>query len=137
MAIADDPQLEIRPPPLIFSRLKYGNWNQWPKAEQSVIREYLSALWSAALATEPDESRCTHVDDWLSGIAPAEDQLSPYLQTWYEDGTFGACLNLAWFVAHTTFIQNHAHDPDFWSDRKDQFQQVKSWIAGHGAKLKM
>ena len=35
-------------------------------------------------------------------------------------------------------LQTDAHDPpDFWSDHKNQFQQVKAWIAGNGLKLKM
>jgi hypothetical protein len=36
MAIADDPQLEIGPPPLILNHLRYGNWNEWPLYNRGV-----------------------------------------------------------------------------------------------------
>jgi hypothetical protein len=137
MILAGDAGLELDDPQVVFARLTYGNWKQWPKSEQLAIQKYFSALWSAVLASTPRELCSTNVDDWLCGIAQAEDNLLAYLQTWSDDSTFAACLNLAWFIANTNFIQSDARPVDFWKQRKDQFQEVRSWVTGAGVKFKM
>ena len=81
----DDPRFELDLAPIVFNKLRFANWANWPIDEQNAIRRYFLMAWKAVLRANPDVLGLTDEEDWLSGIAQAEDDLHPYLAAWAEE----------------------------------------------------
>ncbi len=122
---------------VIFAKLHYANWREWPEVEQTAVEHYLSALWIYCITSADD---AYVIDDVLCGIAHAVNNMAPYLNSWTASGMVG--LNrLAQFIIHEaqSLAKNGKLSNSFWRDRKDpangfghdrtaQMNQVIEWL---------
>lgn len=79
---------------VLFGKLDYAGWREWPTTEQAALDTYFMALWHAALATYPS---ATAIDTWLSSIGAATDP-APFLAAWRADERVAALRHMADFV---------------------------------------
>jgi hypothetical protein len=134
MVTLEDPSTELDAPAIVFGKLRFGDWWTWPEREQNAIRRYFVALWNAVLRTDPDNCAFTDVEDWLCGIAQAENDLLPYLAAWESEESVETGRHLSILVTEHPFIQNGGHARDFWAERKEQFAQVRKWLLSDAVK---
>jgi hypothetical protein len=132
-----DPRFELHQAPVVFNKLRFANWANWPIEEQNAIRRYLVAAWKCCLRTNPDDLGLTDAEDWLSGIAQAEDDLHPYLGVWSEEPSVEAARHLAALIVEHQFVQDDARPQNFWSERKEQWAQVREWLLGDTVRHKL
>ena len=137
MMTLEDPRFELDMAPIVFNKLRLANWANWPIEEQNAIRRYFLIAWKALLRTSPDDLGLTDAADWLSGIAQAEDDLQPYLDAWKGEESNEAARHLAALIVEYPFVQNDARPPDFWRERKEQWNQVREWLLGDTVKRKL
>lgn len=55
---------------VLFGKLSYAKWRNWPREEQQAVASYFSALWQWLLALPVEE---WVLDDYLCAIGQAED----------------------------------------------------------------
>lgn len=123
-------------PQVALNKLHHGNWRSWPDAEQRGVEHFLAEVWRAVIESEPHELCGMEADDWLCGIAYAENRLSPYLDTWFAAESENARLNLAAFIADTDFAKGQPSD-GYWSDRRELFDEAAAWVRSEAMKTKM
>jgi hypothetical protein len=128
MVTVPDPAFEMDNTAIVFNKLRFGNWESWPGDEQKAIRQYFLASWKAFLRTSPDETGSTDAEDWLCGIAQAEDEMTPYLAIWESDKSVEAARHLSIVIVEHSFVQDDARPSDFWNKRKEQWSQVRQWL---------
>lgn len=122
---------DIDDPAIIFAKLRYADWLGWPSEETTTVRRYLLAAWEVAIESNPAS---TDVEEWLCGIAQAEDDLAPYLTRWQDSRSVNAGRHLAVLLTEHAFIQANAHPRDFWAERKEQFAQMQAWLRSDAIK---
>jgi hypothetical protein len=123
--------------PIVFNKLRHGEWRYWPETEQAAVECFFQALWTCVLSQEPREYYGDEIEDWLCGIAQAASDLSPYLNRWLTLETENARLNLARFLAETDFLNTSRHGTAFWGERAELFGQVATWVRNDAVKAKM
>jgi hypothetical protein len=123
-------------PQVALNKLHHGDWRSWPDAEQRGVEDFFAVVWRNVIESEPHELCGLEMDDWLCGIAHAENLLSPYLDTWFAAESENARLNLAAFIADTDFAK-HKHSNGYWSDRRELFDEVAAWVRSDAMKTKM
>ncbi|MGI8553880.1 MAG: hypothetical protein ACR2PL_24280 [Dehalococcoidia bacterium] len=124
-------ELELLDLEMILAKLPYAEWRQWPGAEQSAIESFLLAHWRRLLTTDPfAQTHGTYRSrEWLSGIAMAVDDLTPYLDSWRKNQTLPALLHLADFVWDESGLLGPKRQPNaFLEDRPGQVQQIAEWL---------
>lgn len=119
---------EFADPPVVFNKLYHGEWHYWPETERRAVQEYLKALWNCVINSPPDEYHGEEIEDWLCGIAQAESDLLPYLNTWNGLSTENAVFNLASFIAETDFADPGRRATAFWEERGELLNQVAAWV---------
>ncbi len=133
MITLDDPKFELAMAPIVFNKLHFANWANWPIEEQNVVRRYFLIAWKALLRTSPDDLGLTDAADWLSGIAQAEDDLQPYLEAWRKEESNEATRHLAALIVEYPFVQDDARPPDFWVGSERAVGSSSRMVArGHG-----
>lgn len=130
MVMLADPTLEMHDPPIVFNKLRFGHWENWPAEEQDAIRRYFLAAWKEFLQTNPEDCGLTDADAWLCGIAQAEEDVQPYLAIWEDNKSVEAARQLSILVVEHSFIQDDARPENFWAKRKNQWAQVRAWLQG-------
>jgi hypothetical protein len=63
-------------PEILFGKLAYGKWRDWPRVEQDAVEQYLAALIDRLGDESFDPSE---VDQWVCGVAQALDDVTPLL----------------------------------------------------------
>ena len=58
---------------VLFGKMRYAKWRNWPPAEQQAVSSYFSALWQWLLTLPVEE---WVLDDYLCAIANAEGSLA-------------------------------------------------------------
>jgi hypothetical protein len=134
MVTVADPVFEMDDPSIAFNKLHHGHWENWPAKEQEAIRRYFLAAWKAFLQANPDDCLLTDADSWLCGIAQAENDIQPYLAALEDNKSVEAARHLSVLIVEHAFIQDDAHPANFWAKRKSQWEQVRKWLQGGGAK---
>jgi hypothetical protein len=134
MSTLDAPTLDMSDPAIIYGKLGYGDWLNWPQTEVTAVRHYLMSLWQAVLQSDP--AHCD-AEDWLCGISQAEEDLSSYLAAWSDGDSTHAARHLAILLTEHAFVQVDARPRNFWAQRKEQFDQVRRWLLSDAAKGKL
>lgn len=137
VTVLDDPTTELVLPQILYARLSHGEWWNWPQEEQIAVRSHLHALWNSVLRSDPEEPVYADIEDWLCGIAQAENDLAEYFRLWLEEGSREAALNLACLVTEHSFIQEVRATEGFWSKRKEQYEQVRQWLLSSDVRAKL
>jgi len=121
---------------IIFRKLNYAEWRDWPIDEKTAVEDFFMAAWEYLLAC--DES--FGWDDLLCSIGQAVDDLTPYLKAWEESGLTGL-WHLSEYIADEyldvaqkhklsdSFWQDKSYEGDPWcNDRTAQMNQVIEWL---------
>ena len=116
-----EPSFEFLAPEILFSKLRHGQWLDWPIQEQAAIRDLLHALWKEILEDPPSSISFTDVQSWLCSIAQAEDNLQPYFQSWIDDQRMSAS-----FALSSLLLSGEGRNP-FWDGREPQYAQLQNW----------
>lgn len=125
-------------PQVALGKLTSAEWRYWPRSEQRSIEEFLAMAWSSLIRIEPlDCVAGRKIDDWLCGIALADSNIEPYLDTWLAANEKITNLSLAAFIANTDFAQPNPHGKAYWGGHDDQYQKVKDWVRGDGVRARM
>jgi hypothetical protein len=127
LAIADDPSWELE---VVFGKLAYGHWRDWPAGEQRAVEAFLWCLWEDTLAKVP---YVVEADACLCAIAQAVEDLRPHLRVWERDDRRSAALHFAEFVHFNVGAPSKGQKPvalanAFWTSRPAQASQVLSWL---------
>ena len=119
----------LLPPEILFSKLTYGNWRQWPQREQDALEDYFYALWKfSLLSIEP--TPLTYSESFLCAIAQAVDDLSRFLIYWQQSDDPVALRNLAAFIQQNSdcFHRFEKQAQTFWEQRTEQWDQIVNWL---------
>lgn len=127
-------QFEI---PVVLHKLHHGQWKDWPKPEHLAARSFLAAVWRCVVDGPSHEFYGMEVEDWLCGIAQAEESLSPYLDAWMVTDSENARLNLARFIAETDFGDPDPRPTAYWETRAESFKQIAVWVRGDAVKARI
>ena len=125
---------EFVDPQVAMSKLTEAEWRYWPEPEQRSVERLLKLIWLCVITTEPHPLSGLEMNDWLSGIAQAESDISQYLETWLATQGENTRLNLAAFIAQTEFAQPNSHADAYWGGRDELFQEVKHWVRSDSVK---
>lgn len=119
---------------IAVGKLRYCEWWNWQEGERQVVQEFLRTVWNCLIQTEPSEWSGVEIEDWLCGIALAENDVGSYLATWQDTNGENADLNLASFVANTDFANANQTPSDYWNDCPESFAAVSAWIRSEAVK---
>ncbi len=114
---------------VLFGKLHYADWKDWPEQERAAVRHYLMALWLFVLSI-PMEA--VAIDEYLCAIGQAEDDLSSYLDAWQNLKTDMAINHLIEFVASKNSLYKGRLTNAFWQGRREQMSQVVGWLRHNG-----
>lgn len=109
---------------VLFGKLTYAIWRDWPEGEQAALDDYLIALWRAALAIYPAP---TPVSLWLSCIGVATN-LDPFLTAWRANETASALRHLAGFIEHPLDVFSIPAQRHVWWRGTARGQQMLAWL---------
>ncbi len=117
-------------PEILFSKLTYAGWGNWPDQEQRAIQAYFHALWQAILNHPGSETLFTPADSLLCGLGQAENDLAPYLSLWQAQSSADAAAHLAAFILQNiaAIQKKGALSNPYWQTRSDQMGQVLAWL---------
>ena len=115
---------------VVFSKLEYGDWHQWPERERAAVTGYLRSLWLDLLSRYPHP---LEADECLCGIGNAVGDMTFYLDASSAAKGCPAMLHLAEFVeANVGPVYRKRQTPilrnAFWEDRPAQARQVSEWL---------
>ena len=122
---------------LLWDKLRWAGWPDWPVAEVDAIHRFLLAEWGRLLRSPPRPAHAAH--RWLAGVAAATPDLGSYLSGWHD------ALGPLTRPAHQAAAVDHVVDllsssalrpdrPDTMADvfpaQPDAADQVRQWLAG-------
>jgi len=119
---------------IAVGKLRYCEWWNWREVERQVIQQFFRAAWNCVIEAEPNEWSGIESEEWLCGIALADNDVASYLATWQDTQTENAGLNLASFVANSDFAKVNQRPSDYWNDCSESFAMVSTWIRSVGVK---
>jgi hypothetical protein len=117
----------------VFTKLNYeswcsSSWHTWPENEQKAISDYFLAVWDAALDSSPEDLAWDGVYGWLSAVAQAENDLTPYLDRWLAAPSVNAHRNLALMVTQEGLPRVKNVSGAYWSGYREQWEQLNEWL---------
>jgi len=120
-------------PEILFGKLRYADWKDWPESQKNAVKEYLRALWFSALTTFPIEEKLPafcEIESMLGSIAQTGEALSPYLQRWDGIQCTAADEHLVQFVTMygADFAEGRTLSFAFWENSQTQAQEIRSWL---------
>jgi hypothetical protein len=114
--------------PILFGKLRYAGWRQWPEKEQEALLRFFETYWPCMLAEYP--VRLEDGESALAGIANAVDDIRPFLAGWLKQEGAPPVLHLARFVVENSAnVKRRGVLRDaFWEDCGEQVSQVIGWM---------
>ena len=67
---------------LVWAKLRWAGWPQWPTYQALTVREFLRAEWARLLRSDPRPAHLAH--RWLGDVAGGSDGLEPFLGDWLD-----------------------------------------------------
>ena len=129
-SITDEIDAEV-----LFGKLTYAKWQQWPLQEQKAVKDYLDALWLFLLSRSPE---AVTLDSFMCAYGQAMADLAPYLEVWENTRTV---FSLGHYFDFLDWNEAELHKRNlrnaFWSGRREQMQQVADWASRFETKKKM
>lgn len=105
----------------VAGKLLLGEWWVWPELERTTIRNFLTALWDAVLASDPDASHL-RASEILPGIGRLVD-VTPFLELWERDESLSSRLQLALLISSSWGDIANSRGP--W---RDAGRTVRRWL---------
>jgi hypothetical protein len=113
---------------VLFSKLKYGNWETWDKKEQKIISDYFFALWKDFLTKRKPEEY-SYAEIYLCAFSQALGDPSPFLEMWQNLDDELAYLHLKLFIKwNKDDFARHELSNAFWKERLLQMNIVIDWL---------
>lgn len=129
-SIADQIDVEV-----LFGKLTYAKWQQWPLQEQKAVKDYLDTLWSFLLSLSPE---VVALDSFVCAYGQAVDDLAPYLEVWANRRTaFSLRHYFDFFGWNEAEMRRRNLKNAFWSGRREQMRQVVDWATSPETEVKM
>ena len=135
--LAVEDSAEFADAQIAVGKLKYCEWWNWPQAERKAIRQFLDAVWSGALDMEPNFSSARELDDWMCGIALAENGVGRCLATWEAATSENAALNLASLIVNTGLGEPNSTPSGYWNDCPESYAEVSGWLRSLSVKARI
>lgn len=141
--LTDD--FEFTDRPIVFEKLKHGEWRYWPDAEQKAIQRFLMTVWRTALEIAPEELPFDErfypadtTEQWLCALAGAGGEIGAYLEEWLRADSAAACWNLAAMMTRTGMLQARPEGiSPFWGGHMDQAEEIAEWLQGEGVRKRL
>jgi hypothetical protein len=129
-------------PEILFGKLNYAKWRDWPADEIAAVKSYLHALWETGLTTFPLEERLpefSEIETLLASIAATGEALEPYLNSWTDNKTREADEHLIQLVTMYApdFADGKTLNTGFWSDLNTQAKALRRWLLQPGTLLRI
>lgn len=120
-------------PEILFGKLRYAKWSDWPADEITAIKVYLQALWEKALNSFPLRNHLAgfpEIESLLASIAVTGEPLEPYLQTWTITKDLQADEHLVQFVTMvgSDFSDGRTLHEAFWEECQTQAVTLRKWL---------
>jgi hypothetical protein len=118
---------------ILFGKLDYAKWLDWPLQEVAAIRTFLHALWGNALDSFPLETSLPaffEIETVVASIAVTGDDLRPYLSVWDQAQTREANEHLIQMVTiyGMDFSAEGAFRTGFWAKAQPQADTLLKWL---------
>ena len=115
---------------VLFGKLAYGKWYEWPAIEQRAVKNFLDAFWQSAITSELASADDDSIDTALCAIGNACSTVSPFLEKWLASNSVAAPQQLAQFVFHNIhhILQHQRLANSFWDGRSKQAAEVLDWL---------
>lgn len=110
---------------IVFGKLPYASWRDWPMTEQRAIEAYLPALWRQTIETM-DEGMSMQV--CLACIGRVVESVSEYLAHWSEAMQQSAVARLRFAEFFCTEISLDDLSPTFWEESPEQGKELETWL---------
>ncbi|MDO5981745.1 hypothetical protein [Flavivirga spongiicola] len=112
---------------IVFDKLNYAGWNNWPQIEQDVIYEFMIALWESIINEESEISEWDF-RDYFSTIAHFYPNFSDLLNIWSESESNASIKHLSeLLVEEQTAIFDRRKISGF-NDKTENAKEFISWI---------
>lgn len=97
---------------LLWSKLAWADWENWPTHQARVVREFTYAEWRRLLCSPPRPAHLAH--RWLTSAVYGVSDIAPYLDRWQDelDDDDIASHHRA-VTGHLVLLLNNAVRPDF------------------------
>jgi hypothetical protein len=124
--LAFEPDFSVDPE-ILAEKLRYGEWRQWPRAEQIAVENYLQALWTHVISTFPHHLTAYST---VTALAVAAEDIKPYLKHWLQQDSTSALKQFCDFVDDVAppLIKKRTLG-NWWADRPEQVRQVLEWLS--------
>ena len=112
-------------PEVVFGKLPYASWRDWPPMEQRAIDDYLGALWRHTTETL---DAAMGMQTCLACIGQAEDSVADYLASWSAAMHHSAVARLRFADFICTGILLKDSLGMFWEESPEQGREVIGWL---------
>jgi len=120
---------------VLFSKLPYGGWTQWPENEQQALKDFMFCFWRDALAGA-DEAK-----ESLTCLAQAKITLQPFLDYWRSgSGDTGMVKLVEYGNDVLGDLTNHGIIKTAWWDgfeHRNQVAEVTQWLLSEQTLLRL
>ncbi len=112
---------------IVFDKLTLAKWNEWTEKEQTVIQEFMIALWESILNDNSEKAEW-EFKDYFSAIAHFYPNFIELLNIWSESKSKAGIKHLAEFiVSEKTTLFDRKKISGF-HDQKENAQEFINWI---------
>jgi hypothetical protein len=112
---------------IVFDKLNYGEWNNWPQIEQDVIYDFMISLWESIINGESEISEWDF-RDYFSTIAHFYPNFSDLLNIWSESESKESIKHLSEILVHEqTALFDRKKISGFY-DQKENTEEFINWI---------
>jgi hypothetical protein len=130
LELAADTPDEFTSIEVLFAKLAYGRWREWPDFEQQSVDRFMRAWWACELSREISHERDARLDTALCSLGQAYDDLSGFLESWISTDSACSCRQLAhYFLFNYEKIAGHRELwSAYWNGRSSQVSQIIQWL---------
>ncbi len=128
VAHEDTDQFELE---VLFRKLDYAGWYDWPPPERLAVGGYLLAFWHLAISARVRSPLDDSVDTALCALGNACHTVNPFLELWTSERCPAAANQLAQFVLlnYDDILHPGRLYNSFWTGCEEQMHEVMAWLA--------
>lgn len=115
---------------VVFGKLKYGQFDSWPKREQDAVNRFFDKYWEYQLAAPVAGAFEDAIDTVLCAIANALSSVQRFLDVWIATRTENAKRHLAAFILNNdgTLLKKGRLSNAFWDTTGQPHTEVVRWL---------
>jgi len=89
---------------IVFSKLRYAGWWEWPERERVAIESVLALRWKVGIELDPEQF---DADAWLCGLTLAGVEVSDYVEVWRRSTAPNAFAHTVAFIESNPDLVTH------------------------------